>query len=156
MKNTVTRFRRGGMAFFCAIALAAAGGLAFVACDNGNTDTKKDSGGEPAYSGEFTMSGPVTGNDTVVFELDNTPARAAASSTSLSGKLKDKNGVYKRSATPMLQKAGAVKLSANSTNFRYIINGAFDNTGMLCEMPTEFIEKTFEAYSQNVLEVCGK
>ena len=42
MKNTVFSFRRRGMAFFCAIALAAVGGLAFVACEDGSDDGSKD------------------------------------------------------------------------------------------------------------------
>ena len=124
MNNKSTFFGCKGIFFLCAIALAVVG-LAFVGCSD---PTGGGSFSEPAYSGEFTMSGPVTGSDTVVFELDSIPARAAASSTGLSGKLKDKNGVYRLSGT-YAPESGAVKLSANGVNFRYIISGAFDDTG---------------------------
>ena len=124
MNNKSTFFGCKGIFFLCAIALAVVG-LAFVGCSD---PTGGGSFSEPAYSGKFTMSGPVTGSDTVVFELDSIPARAAASSTGLSGKLKDKSGVYRLSGT-YAPESGAVKLSANGASFRYIISGAFDDTG---------------------------
>ena len=45
MKNKITVFGSKGIIFFCAIALAVVGGLAFVGCDaNGDDDTKPSGG----------------------------------------------------------------------------------------------------------------
>ena len=111
----------------------AAMALAFVLAgcpDGGGSSGSSD----PAYSGKFTMD---DGTD-VLFELDNAGSssaslsivggrsRAAAGSTSITGKLKDPSGVRQLRGT-YDRASGAFEVSADGTNSRYRISGTFDS-----------------------------
>ena len=95
-------------------------------CDNG-TDTGGD--GTPDFYGTFVMDSAITGNGEVQLELDKTyaPRNVTSASYVLSGKLKDSSGTYQLIGC-YEPDTGVFILSADGSNLRHCITGAFGST----------------------------